>query len=84
MLDTPPSVAAPESPITEMPLRATFEMRNVSFSYPGAEEPVLNDISFRVTAGETLAVVGSTGAGQDDAPRPRPAALRRHGGLGAA
>ncbi len=64
VLDTAPSVAAPESPITEMPLRATFEMRNVGFSYPGAEDPVLKDISFRVTAGETLAIVGSTGAGK--------------------
>ncbi len=39
-------------------------MRNVTFSYPGAEEPVLNDISFRVTRGQKLAVVGSTGAGK--------------------
>ena len=39
-------------------------MRNVNFSYPGAEEPVLNDISFRVNPGESLAVVGSTGAGK--------------------
>jgi ATP-binding cassette subfamily B multidrug efflux pump len=64
VLDTVPTVAAPESPVTEMPLRATFEMRDVSFSYPGAEEPVLNNISFSVTAGQTLAVVGSTGAGK--------------------
>jgi ATP-binding cassette subfamily B protein len=64
VLDTPPSVAAPTSPVLEMPLRATFEMRNVHFSYPGAEEPVLNDISFRVNPGESLAVVGSTGAGK--------------------
>ena len=47
-----------------MPLRATFEMRDVSFRYPGAEEPVLSNISFSVTAGQTLAVVGSTGAGK--------------------
>ena len=64
VLDTPPSVAAPTTPVLEMPLRATFEMRNVHFSYPGAEEPVLNDISFRVNPGESLAVVGSTGAGK--------------------
>jgi ATP-binding cassette, subfamily B, multidrug efflux pump len=64
VLDTTPSIAAPTSPVLEMPLRATFEMRNVHFSYPGAEEPVLNDISFRVNPGESLAVVGSTGAGK--------------------
>jgi ATP-binding cassette subfamily B protein len=64
VLDTPASVAAPEAPITEMPLQATFEMRDVSFRYPGAEEPVLSNISFTVTPGQTLAVVGSTGAGK--------------------
>jgi ATP-binding cassette subfamily B multidrug efflux pump len=64
VLDTPATVAAPESPITEMPLHATFEMRDVSFRYPGAEEPVLSNISFSVTPGQTLAVVGSTGAGK--------------------
>jgi ATP-binding cassette subfamily B protein len=64
VLDTPASVAAPENPITEMPLHATFEMRDVSFRYAGAEEPVLSNISFTVTPGQTLAVVGSTGAGK--------------------
>ena len=64
VLDTAPTVAAPESPATEMPERATFEMRDVSFRYPGAEEPVLSNITFNVTAGQTLAVVGSTGAGK--------------------
>jgi ATP-binding cassette subfamily B protein len=64
VLDTPSTVTAPESPLPEMPLRADFEMRNVSFSYPGAEEPVLHDISFRVVAGQTLAIVGSTGSGK--------------------
>ena len=39
-------------------------MQNVRFGYPGAAEPVLHDISFQVTAGQTLAVVGSTGSGK--------------------
>jgi ATP-binding cassette, subfamily B, multidrug efflux pump len=64
VLDTPSTVTAPESPLADMPLRADFEMRNVTFSYPGAEEPVLHDISFRVVAGQTLAIVGSTGSGK--------------------
>ncbi len=64
VLDTEPSLAAPPVPVREMPERATFEMRNVTFSYPGAEEPVLSDVSFRVTRGQKLAVVGSTGAGK--------------------
>ena len=45
---------------------ATGEVRfdHVSFSYPGAEHPVLKDISFTVRAGETTAIIGSTGAGK--------------------
>ena len=44
--------------------RGEFEFRGVTFQYPGAEEPVLRDISFRVGAGETSAIIGSTGAGK--------------------
>ncbi|HEY7107226.1 MAG TPA: ABC transporter ATP-binding protein [Acidimicrobiia bacterium] len=64
VLDTEPSLKAPASPLPELPERASLEMRNVTFSYPGAEEPVLKEISFRVGPGEKLAVVGSTGAGK--------------------
>jgi ATP-binding cassette, subfamily B, multidrug efflux pump len=64
VLDTPSTVVAPESPVTEMPLRSTIELRNVTFSYPGADEPVIRDISFTVAGGQTLAVVGSTGSGK--------------------
>jgi ATP-binding cassette, subfamily B, multidrug efflux pump len=64
VLNTEASIHAPTNPIVELPTRGSFEMRNVSFSYAGAEEPVLNDISFRVDAGQKLAVVGSTGAGK--------------------
>lgn len=38
--------------------------RNVSFAYPGAETPVLEDISFTARAGTSLAIVGSTGSGK--------------------
>jgi ATP-binding cassette subfamily B protein len=64
VLDTPSTVVAPDSPVTEMPLRSTIELRNVTFSYPGADEPVIRDISFTVTGGQTLAIVGSTGSGK--------------------
>ncbi|MDQ1643915.1 MAG: ATP-binding cassette, subfamily multidrug efflux pump, partial [Cryptosporangiaceae bacterium] len=38
--------------------------RGAEFQYPGAEEPVLRDLSFRAEAGQTTAIIGSTGAGK--------------------
>ena len=42
----------------------SVEFRNVSFSYPGAEEKVLDKVSFKAVAGETTAFIGSTGSGK--------------------
>ncbi len=45
--------------------KGTVEFRNVSFAYPGSEEhKVLENISFRVEAGQTLAIIGATGSGK--------------------
>lgn len=44
--------------------RGTLEFDHVTFSYPGAEEPVLSDISFKAKAGETTAIIGGTGSGK--------------------
>ncbi|EUJ63218.1 ABC transporter ATP-binding protein [Listeria fleischmannii] len=44
--------------------RATLEFQNASFRYEGAEKPVIADISFKAKAGETIAIIGSTGAGK--------------------
>jgi ATP-binding cassette subfamily B protein len=64
VLDTEPSVVPPVDPVTERPLRATVELRGVSFSYPGADVPILCDVSFTARPGEMTAVVGSTGSGK--------------------
>jgi ATP-binding cassette, subfamily B, multidrug efflux pump len=64
VLTTESSVLAPASPVTEVTRRGELELRGVRFQYPGAEEPVLRDISFRAGAGRTTAIVGSTGAGK--------------------
>ncbi len=64
VLETESSVAPPPHPVRSVGARAQIEFRNVSFQYPGAAEPVLRDISFRVAAGETFAIIGSTGAGK--------------------
>ncbi len=42
----------------------TLEFDNVSFSYPGAEEPALSDISFTAKSGEVTAIIGGTGSGK--------------------
>jgi ATP-binding cassette subfamily B protein len=64
VLSTESSVVPPLEPIREVHSRAELELRDVEFSYPGAAAPVLRDISFRATAGQTTAIIGSTGAGK--------------------
>ena len=63
VLDTRPSVQDPPSPTTPTQ-RGHVELRGVTFGYPGAEEPVLRDVSFEARPGETTAIVGSTGSGK--------------------
>ena len=63
VLETPPAkenvkVTLPEEGETSL----IFD--HVSFSYPGAERPVLSDISFEVKAGEKIAIIGGTGSGK--------------------
>lgn len=41
-----------------------LEFRHVSFSYPGADEPVLHDINFTAVPGQTIGIIGSTGSGK--------------------
>ena len=64
VLDAEPSITAPLDAVTELSGPPSLEFRNVEFRYPGAEHPVLSDISFTARAGETLAVIGSTGSGK--------------------
>jgi ATP-binding cassette subfamily B multidrug efflux pump len=63
-----PAITEPASPVVLPPARGgrAVEFRDVWFSYPGARErgAVLQDISFRVEAGRSLAVVGATGSGK--------------------
>lgn len=64
VLDTEPSLKDPPTPAAPSDIKGYLEFRNVEFSYPGAEEPVLKDISFEATPGQTTAIIGSTGCGK--------------------
>jgi ATP-binding cassette subfamily B multidrug efflux pump len=64
VLDTSTSVAAPTDPVTDLPYRGSLELDHVELTYPGADVPVLRDVSFVATPGQTVAVIGSTGAGK--------------------
>jgi ATP-binding cassette subfamily B protein len=64
VLDTESSVVPPANPVRELHTRAELELRDVEFRYPGAAAPVLRNISFKATAGQTTAIIGSTGAGK--------------------
>ena len=64
VLGTASSISAPTSPVSEVRSRATLELNDVTFCYPGAESPVLSGVSFRCTAGQTTAIIGSTGSGK--------------------
>jgi len=54
----------PDDAATTLPEPGTVEFRDAGFTYPGAERAVLGGISFRAERGQTVAIVGSTGAGK--------------------
>ncbi|GLW16666.1 multidrug ABC transporter ATP-binding protein [Streptomyces sp. NBRC 13847] len=64
VLSTDSSVVPPENPVTTLRRHGELELRNVEFRFPGAEQPVLKDISLIARPGETTAVIGSTGSGK--------------------
>lgn len=64
VLGTEPSVRAADDAVTEVASHGTVEFVDVGFSYPGAEHPVLTDVTFLAHPGKTTAIIGSTGAGK--------------------
>jgi ATP-binding cassette subfamily B protein len=65
VLETEAAIKDPEKPIKFDPrTRGYIEFQNVSFKYPGADDYVLRDISFKARAGQTVAFVGGTGSGK--------------------
>ena len=63
VLDVDPGIVDPAVP-QHVEARGSVEFRDVTFAYPGAELPVLRNISFSVEPGTTTAIVGSTGCGK--------------------
>jgi len=64
VLDTIPEIKDAEQSRALPPRSGLLEFRNVTFSFPGAEQPALNNISFQAKAGETTAIIGGTGSGK--------------------
>ncbi len=64
VLDSDDQLTRPARPVSQFPTPGSVEFDDVSFAYPGADDPVLSGLSFRAEPGETLAIVGSTGSGK--------------------
>ena len=64
VLETDSSVVPPADPVTEVSEHGTLAFEDVDFSYPGADVPVVRGVSFAARPGQTVAVIGSTGAGK--------------------
>ncbi|MHB1165534.1 MAG: ABC transporter ATP-binding protein [Candidatus Nanopelagicales bacterium] len=63
VLDTPPEIDEPVA-VGRLPRRGLVELRDVEFGYPGAEDAVLQGVSFTLEPGTTTAIVGGTGSGK--------------------
>jgi ATP-binding cassette subfamily B protein len=64
VLDTDSTVVPPVNPIMTIAEAGDVRLNGVSFTYPGAEEPVLNDLTFEIKPGTITAVIGATGSGK--------------------
>ncbi len=64
ILNTNPDIIDPQQPKIPHSNRGTVEFDQVSFRYPGAEQPALKNISFRANPGELTAIIGGTGSGK--------------------
>jgi ATP-binding cassette subfamily C protein LapB len=58
-----------ENPLSRPNLKGEVEFKNVSFTYPGANEPTLRDLSFKIKPGEKVAILGKMGSGKSTIAR---------------
>jgi ATP-binding cassette subfamily B protein len=64
VLNTSPSIADPAAVKKSAPSKGSVEFQNVTFSYPGAEQPAVRNVSFTAETGEITAIIGGTGSGK--------------------
>lgn len=64
VLSTEPAITSPAEPIRPDSVDGAVRLRDATFSYPGADRPVLQDVSLTARPGTTTAIVGSTGSGK--------------------
>jgi ATP-binding cassette subfamily B protein len=64
VLDTETSVTPPVAGVTEISRHGYVDLTGAGFTYPGADHPVLHDLTFEARPGQTVAIIGSTGAGK--------------------
>jgi ATP-binding cassette subfamily B protein len=64
VLDLEPDIVDPAAPAPAATRRGVVEFRDVTFQYPGAEEPALTDVTFTAYPGEITAIIGGTGSGK--------------------
>jgi ATP-binding cassette, subfamily B, multidrug efflux pump len=64
VIDTEPALAVPVTALPAGPRPGQVDLRGVEFRYPGAEQPVLHDITLTALPGQTTAIIGGTGAGK--------------------
>ena len=64
VLRTAPTIVDPIEPAAAPTRHGALDFKDVEFRYPGAQDPVLRQISFQVVPGQTTAIVGSTGSGK--------------------
>jgi ATP-binding cassette subfamily B protein len=64
VLSTTPSIVSPPTPVRPAKIDGHIELHQATFRYPGADRPVLQDVSVTARPATTTAIVGSTGAGK--------------------
>jgi ATP-binding cassette subfamily B multidrug efflux pump len=64
VLDTDSTVVPPKNPVMQIATVGDVRLTDVTFTYPGAEDPVLSDLTFDIRPGTMTAVIGSTGSGK--------------------